>query len=67
MDSLEYVIEAQIVFVQVGQLGIFKKHSSKDNMLDKYYSTEEVIAFMNNSTLKVCIVDNSEKIIESNF
>ena len=59
--------ESQIVFVQIAGLGIFKRHPSKINMIDRYYSTEEVIVFLNQEGLKVCITDQNQYVIETNF
>jgi hypothetical protein len=67
LDNRKTIREANIVFVQVGGLGIFKRHSSKPNMVDKYYSTVDVIAFLNGENLKVCIVDRDDCLIEKNF
>lgn len=67
MDSRQIIRFSEIVFIQVAGLNMFKRHPMKKNMVDKYYTIEEVIHFMNAETLKVCITDRDHYVIEKNF
>jgi hypothetical protein len=46
---------------------MFKRHPSKLNMINRYYSTDDVIKFMNQDDLKVSITDRNEYVIEKNY
>ena len=65
-SSNKFIEEADFVFENINGLGIFRDVKKVSNKKE-YYETKDVVYFLNNKLLKVCIIDLNGCIIESTF